>query len=186
MLIIDEGHRLMAEVGFERFSAREVAKRVGYAVGTLYNAFGSLDVLLATINTRTFEQWAAHLEEQLAQDRDYRIASLVEGYFSFATQNLNLWMAIYDHRLPADGVMPEALAERRGALTNIVVREVEAVLPEALRDKAPRLARSLVATVHGHCTFALNGSFALMGETDPLDMATTRVKESLAAAGAQF
>lgn len=32
-----------------------VAKRIGYAVGTLYNDFGSYDVLLATINARTFE-----------------------------------------------------------------------------------------------------------------------------------
>ncbi len=94
-------------------------------------------------------------------------------------------MAIYDHRLPADGVMPEILAERRGALTDVVVREVEAVLPADAREKAPRLARSLVATVHGHCTFALNGSFTLLGETDPLEMAMARVKESLAAAGAQ-
>ncbi|WP_313331160.1 TetR/AcrR family transcriptional regulator [Sphingobium yanoikuyae] len=184
-LILEEGHKLLAEVGFARFSAREVAKRIGYAVGTLYNAFGSYDVLLATINTHTFEQWAAHLEKQLAQDSDDRIASLVEGYFSFATQHPNLWMAIYDHRLPADGAMPEILAERRGALTDVVVREVEAVLPADAREKAPRLARSLVATVHGHCTFALNGSFALLGEIDPLEMATARVKESLAAAGAQ-
>src|SRR5207253_2291494 len=36
-LILDEGHRLMAETGYARFSAREVAKRVGYSIGTIYN-----------------------------------------------------------------------------------------------------------------------------------------------------
>ncbi|NWK96331.1 TetR family transcriptional regulator [Sphingobium lactosutens] len=183
-LILAEGHRLMADVGFARFSAREVAKRIGYAVGTLYNVFGSYDMLLAAINTRTFELWAAHLEDRLAAPSAERIAALVEGYFSFAADNMNLWTAIYDHRLPLDMAMPEALVTRRAALTEVVVREVAAILPPETKDRAPRLARSLVATVHGHCTFALNGSFALLGETAPLEMAIARVRESLIAAGA--
>lgn len=183
-LILDVGHHHMAEVGFARFSAREVAKRIGYAVGTLYNVFGSYDQLVAAINTHTFEQWAAHLEDRLKTVSTDRIAALVEGYFSFASEHPNLWMAIYDHRLPSDMAIPEALTQRRGALTDVVVREVASVLPPMTRDRALRLARSLVATVHGHCTFALNGSFALLGETAPLEMATARVKESLAAAGA--
>ncbi|KQM97322.1 TetR family transcriptional regulator [Sphingobium sp. Leaf26] len=185
-LILEEGHRHMAQVGFARFSAREVAKRIGYAVGTLYNVFGSYDLLVAAINTRTFEQWAQHLEHRLAGPSTDRIAALVAGYFSFASEQMNLWTAIYDHRLPVGMAMPDTLAQRRGALTEVIVREVAAVLPDGHRDNAPRLARSLVATVHGHCAFALNGSFALLGETDPLGMATARVKEALAAAGARF
>lgn len=185
-LILMEGHRHMAEVGFARFSAREVAKRIGYAVGTLYNVFGNYDRLILAINTRTFEQWAVHLEERLARPSTDRIAALVEGYFSFAADHMPLWTAIYDHRLPPDMAMPEAFAARRGALTDVVVREVAAVLPLDMRDRAPRLARSLVATVHGHCIFALNGSFALLGETAPLDLAIARVKESLSAAGAHL
>lgn len=176
----------MAEVGFARFSSREVAKRIGYSVGTLYNVFGSYDRLIVAINTRTFDLWAAFLEARLAGNPPDRIAALVDGYFSFARENMNIWMAIYDHRLPLGVPMPEDYARQRAGLTEVVVREVAAVLPPQGRDIAPRLARSLVATVHGHCTFALNGSFALLGESDPLDMAITRVKESLRAAGARL
>jgi hypothetical protein len=67
-------------------------------------------------------------------------------------------------------------------LTEIVLREVMATLPEHATASAPRLARSLIATVHGHCLFALNGTFALMGEAEPLETALARVRESLAAA----
>jgi AcrR family transcriptional regulator len=183
-LILEEGHRHMAESGFARFSSREVAKRIGYSVGTLYNVFGSYDRLVVAINTRTFDLWAAFLEQRLASQPQDRIAALVEGYFQFASENTNIWMAIYDHRLPAGVDMPDDYARQRAGLTEVVVREVAAVLPPGARDGAPRLARSLVATVHGHCTFALNGSFALLGETAPLEMATARVKESLRAAGA--
>jgi AcrR family transcriptional regulator len=181
-MIILEGHRQMAEVGFAHFSAREVAKRIGYSIGTIYNVFGTHDWLILAINTQTFRIWADYLRQRLAATNGDRIRVLVEGYFSFARENSNLWMAIYDHRLPADAAMPEELEQQRSELTEIVTEEVAAALPDRTRASAPRLARSLVATVHGHCTFALNGTFALMGETDPLELALARVHESLAAA----
>ena len=71
------------------------------------------------------------------------------------------------------------------ALTGIVEAEIARVLPAEARDQAPALARSLVATVHGHCFFALNGTFALLGEPDPQGAALARVRETLAAAGAR-
>ncbi|MDH7638385.1 TetR/AcrR family transcriptional regulator [Sphingomonas oryzagri] len=181
-LIIEEGHRHMAEVGFARFSAREVAKRIGYTIGTLYNVFGSYDRMVLAINTRTFALWAEHLRRLLAETREDPIRTLVEAYFSFARDNRNAWMAIYDHRLPPDVPMPDEEAAQRGVLTEIVTREVAAVLPEVSAETVAGLARSLIATVHGHCLFALNGTFALMGEEHPLDMALARVRESIAAA----
>lgn len=182
-MILLEGHRQMAEVGFARFSAREVAKRIGYSIGTIYNVFGTHDRLILAINTRTTGLWADHLRARLDRARTDRIRVLVEGYFSFARENPNLWMAIYDHRLPPDAAMPEEHDGQRSELTEIVTAEVAAALPEAAQPDAPRFARSLIATVHGHCTFALNGTFALMGETDPLELALARVRESIAAAG---
>jgi AcrR family transcriptional regulator len=181
-LILAEAHRHMAEVGFARFSAREVAKRIGYSIGTIYNVFGTHDRLVLAVNTRTFGLWAEHLRTLLAAARGDRIRVLVEAYFSFARDHRNLWMAIYDHRLPPDVAMPDEEAAGRAVLTEIVLREVIAALPEHAGEAAPRLARSLIATVHGHCLFALNGTFALMGEEEPLDVALARVREALAAA----
>lgn len=181
-LIVEAGARLMAEHGFARFSTREVAKRIGYSVGTIYNVFGSADALVLAINTRTFALWADHLRAALAAGGDDRIRALVEGYFAFAQGNTNLWMAIYDHRLPPGMTMPESDAAARGVLTGIVVAEVAAYSGRSVDEQAAALARSLIATVHGHCTFALTGSFALMGEHQPLDAALSRVRESLSAA----
>jgi hypothetical protein len=36
--------------------------------------------------------------------------------------------------------------------------------------------------VHGHCVFALNGTFKLLGETAPIDAALARVHDAMAAA----
>ena len=182
-LIIEAGHQHMAEHGFARFSAREVAKRVGYSIGTLYNVFGSYDRLVLSINTETFRLWSVHLQEKLERSGADRIRALVEGYFTFAEENRNIWTAIYDHRLPPGMKIPDDLLPDRAALTEIVIQEVATALPENRRDEAPRLARSLIATVHGHCTFALDGTFDLMGITDPVEMALSRVRDALETAG---
>ena len=184
-LILAEGHRLMAEVGYADFSAREVAKRIGYSIGTIYNVYGSHNRLVMAINSRTFTLWANMVRERLAEASKDRIAVLVESYFAFSAANPNLWMAIYDHRLPSGEVLPEAYRAQRGELTGIVEEEIRGVLPPGRGGEAAALARSLVATVHGHCVFALTGTFALLGETDPQGAALARVRETLAAAGAR-
>lgn len=181
-LIVDAGSVVMAEQGFARFSAREVAKRIGYSVGTIYNVFESADALVLAINTRTFGLWANHLRVALAGAGDDRIRALVEGYFAFARDNTNLWMAIYDHRLPAGTAMPDSDAAARAVLTGIVTTEVAGYLAAPVDERSAALARSLVATVHGHCAFMLTGSFALMGEHHPLEAALCRVQECLSAA----
>jgi AcrR family transcriptional regulator len=158
-LFVVEGHKHMAEVGFARFSAREVAKRIGYSVGTLYNVFGTLDRLLITINTRTFQLWAEYVRQRLETSGADRIQTLVEAYFGFARDNANSWTAIYDHHLPPDVVIPDEQNLQRGALTQIAV-------------------------VHGHCVFDLNGSFALMNISQPMELALDRVWEALIHAGA--
>lgn len=174
----------MAELGYARFSAREVAKRIGYSIGTLYNVFGSLDRLLLAINSRTFVLWAQSIGDRLESAGEDRIAVLVDGYFDFAITNANLWMAIYDHRIGPGQTPPERYIAQRSELTSLVEREIMAVLPPAYAGRAAGLARSLVAVVHGHCLFAVNGTFALLGETDPRGAALARVREALAAASA--
>ena len=178
-MMIAAGQDVMRERGFAAFSAREVARRVGYSVGTIYNVFPSLDHLLAAINTATFDRWAEHLRDLLGKDPADRIRALVDGYFSFARENRNLWMAIYDHRLPAGMALPEADAVRRAALTSIVIAEVARELSIEVSPEIARLARSLIATAHGHCLFELNGTFDLMNEPDPVEMALERVRDAL-------
>lgn len=181
-MIVDEGHRQMEEVGFARFSAREIAKRIGYSIGTLYNVFGSHDRLILAINARTVTLWAAHLEEALGAAGPDRMDALVTGYFGFARAHPRSWAAVYDHRLPAGVAMPDSFSDALARLTDIVDAEVARALPGRSPDTAHALARSLLAVVHGHCEFAVNGTFARLGDTDPLAAARARVREAMAAA----
>ncbi|NKJ44615.1 WHG domain-containing protein [Novosphingobium sp. SG720] len=181
-MIVREGHRQLSEVGFARFSAREVAKQIGYSIGTIYNVMGSLDALMLAINGHTLDLWRAALEQRLEGQSENRLAQAIAAYFDFAAQHRNAWTALYDFRLPENETPPADYTARVTAITDVVVREVAAALPTGRRDQAQALARSLLATVHGHCFFAMNGTFRLLGETDPLAAVLARVEDAVNAA----
>ena len=181
-LFVLEGRRQLAESGLARFSAREVAKRVGYSIGTLYNVFGSYDGLMLALNGRTLTLWAEHLRARLAVADEDRIKALVCGYFEFAADNPKLWITIYEHRMADGGPAPEPYQALAADLMSVVAGEVARALPGASPEAVLSLTRSLVATVHGHCAFALYRTFSMLGETAPADAALARVRETLEAA----
>ena len=179
-MIVAEGHRQMEEVGFARFSAREVAKRIGYSIGTIYNVFGSYDQLILAINGRTLDLWLDYLEARLEHAGGDRLRLAIGAYFEFAVVHRHAWAALYDFRLPDDEEPEEAYQAKLTAIIAVVEREVRAALPPVHAHEAPALTRSLLATVHGHCFFTLNGTFRLLGESDPLAAAYQRVQDAIA------
>jgi AcrR family transcriptional regulator len=179
-MILAEGHRQISDIGYAHFSAREVAKRIGYSIGTIYNVFGTHDALILAINGETLSLWAQHLEARLASATSDRLRVAVEAYFEFAILYRHAWLAIYDFRLAEGEAIPGDYAQKVEQITNLVIAEIAAVLPPARQQDAPALARSLLASVHGHCVFTLNGTFRILGETDPLSAVLARVREAIA------
>lgn len=180
-IMVAEGHRQISETGYARFSAREVAKRVGYSVGMIYHVFGSYDLMLLAINGRTLDLWLDYLEARLAGETHDRLRAAINAYFEFAVLHRQAWSAVYDFRLPDDEATPPFYLEKVRALTDVIVREIAAELAPAHQDKAQPLAHSLLATVHGHCVYSFNGTFRILGESDPLAAAWQRVQEAMAA-----
>jgi len=186
-LLVAEGWRQLAEAGLARFSASDVAKRVGYSVGTLYNVFGSYDGLVLAINARTLSLWAAQLRERLAgagpaTPGNDRLAALVDGYFEFAHANPKTWIAIYEHHMADSGPAPAWYADSVAEIMSIVAAEIALALPRAAPAAVMALARSLIATVHGHCVFSIYRTFNMLGEVAPEQAALARVREAIAAA----
>ena len=185
-LVLTEALRHMGDVGIARFSSREVAKRIGYSVGTVYNHFPNLDALIVAVNTRTFEIWHDHVRAVLGANPPNRIAAMVSAYFDFASANPELWHALYAHRLAPGASLSAEDQEARGRLTGLIADEVSAVLPRLDREEVIALTRSLIAVVHGHCSFQIGGSYALMGSMDARPDALERVQEIIASHGGKI
>ena len=181
-LMLAVGRRHLAEAGLARFSAREVAKRAGYSIGTLYNVFGSYDGLVLAINAQTLRLWGAELRARLQDAPGDRLETLVQGYFAFALAHPRLWAAVYEHHMADGGAAPEWYQADATALMAVVEGEIAASLPAAAQPGVAALTRSLLAAVHGHCHFAVHQTFGLLGEAAPSEAALARVREALDAA----
>ncbi len=184
-LILAAARDHLAETGLARFSAREVAKRVGYSIGTLYNLFGSVDGLLLAVNAETLRRWTRDLRTRLDAGGEDRLAALVQGYFAFAEAHPNLWAAVYEHHMAEESPALEAYQADSAALMAVAGAEIAALLPTSARADVAALARSLVAAVHGHCHFAIHQTFDFLGGSAPAEAALARVREAVAAAQAE-
>src|SRR2546430_12864386 len=87
--ILTAAGELFLEQGYERFSLRKVAERIGYSPTTIYLYFHNKDDLLFTVVDEGFvrfgQQLAAAAESQ--EDSWERIIALGRAYITFALQN---------------------------------------------------------------------------------------------------
>lgn len=90
-LIIDATTAIVEQDGLEGLSAREIAKRVGYSPGTLYNVFENLDDLLLIIEARLLDDLAERLAgTDSSGSPTERLRRLAGSYFTFTQERPKL------------------------------------------------------------------------------------------------
>ena len=151
---------LLAESGLEGMKARNVAKRTGLSIGSIYKMFGDIDDLIREINLETYALLEAHHRSALdaadlpESEVQARLMVLAKAYIEFIIANERRWMALLSFNR-AKGGGGKRYAQTENALYGII----ETVLAPApgfadARFRA-RAARALWASVHGIVTITL-------------------------------
>lgn len=155
-IAIQAGYELIEERGFQNFSARAVAAKMGYTVGTLYHLFGDLDTFILHINARTLDEWYDVEVKGIPKRADQRARYFSHSYLEYAQAHYNRWSALFEHRMTDDGPVPAWYAPKMLRMFALIS---EAVLPHVGNDakKADRLAKLMWASVHGIATLSLQG-----------------------------
>ena len=149
-LIIQAATDIVERDGLAGLSAREIAKRIGYSPGTLYNVFENLDDLLLTIEARLLDQ----LTERLAQtdasgSPAQRVRRLAETYVAFTQERPKLWNLLIEHRMPAGQDVPLWYQTKLEGLLVPLEQALAPLLDGADPGAKRRAARTLWASVHG-------------------------------------
>jgi AcrR family transcriptional regulator len=165
-LIIQAATEIVEQDGLEGLSAREIAKRIGYSPGTLYNVFENLDDLLLTIEARLLDRLAEQLAKtEAAGTPQERLRRLTKAYFAFSQERPKLWNLLIEHRLPAGRDVPEWY---RAKLESLLVPLEAALAPlVADADSAAKkhAARTLWVGVHGMTSLSAVDKFSSMTNT---------------------
>lgn len=155
-LILEASTALISEGGLASLSAREVARRIGYSPGTLYNVFENLDDLVLTIEGRLLDRLGQELDKvaPAGASPEAKIRSLAQAYQRFTSENPRLWNLLFEHHLPAGREIPGWYQQKLDGLMSRVADAVAPMMPNAAHDDVRRSASVLWAGVHGITSLA--------------------------------
>jgi AcrR family transcriptional regulator len=149
-LIIAATTEIVEQDGLEGLSAREIAKRVGYSPGTLYNVFENLDDLLLIIEARLLDELAGRLADTDASGPPGdQLRRLVGTYFGFTQERPKLWNLLNEHRMPAGREVPDWYHAKVESLLKPLEAALAPLMPDVDPAAQKRHARTLWASVHG-------------------------------------
>lgn len=149
-LILDASTELIEAHGLAGLSAREIARRIGYSPGTLYNVFENLDDLVLTIEGRLLDRLAAALADcPTGVTPAETLQLLAQAYMRFTHQNPKLWNLLFEHHLPPGRDVPNWYQQKLEGLLARVEQAIAPLLHGGDAEKVRRAARVLWAGVHG-------------------------------------
>lgn len=76
--ILDASARLLDEAGYSALTTREVARRAGVPIGTLYQFFAGKDGLVAALAARNLERYLDRLARRIEAEAPTVVAALVD------------------------------------------------------------------------------------------------------------
>jgi AcrR family transcriptional regulator len=154
-LIIEASEQIIAADGLSGLSAREIARKVGYSPGTIYNVFHNLDDLVLQIEARLLDALDARLAHLPTDEGGpARVQRLAREYLRFTTERPRLWNVLFEHHMPPSALVPDWYQAKLDSLMMRVERALAAAIPNADRVSLAKSARVLWASVHGITSLA--------------------------------
>lgn len=171
-LILEAAYAIIETHGLAGLSAREIARRIGYSPGTIYNMFSNLDDVVLRIEARVLDALNQRLAAVLAEagsDRE-KVQRLAQAYLAFTHEKPKLWNLLFEHHLPAGAELPDWYQEKLEGLLARVEQGLAPLMPHVEETERKRAARVLWAGVHG---------ITSLSTADKLSIVTTEAAGSL-------
>lgn len=166
-LIISASTELIQESGLGGLSAREIARRINYSPGTLYNSFENLDDLVLTIEGRLLDSLLEALSAvPKSGDPRERVHGLANCYLAFAARNPKLWNLLSEHPVPASRGVPESYRQKFEAVMGKVEDALRPLSPGLGADDVRRSARVLWAGMHGISSLSAADKLSIIAADD--------------------
>src|ERR1700742_558702 len=138
--------------GLPGLKTRELAREIGCANGAVYNLVEDVDELILRVGSRTLARLDAALTDAEGDAPTSPSAVLVRiaiAYCDFAAQNLELWRALFEHRMAQGKPTPEWAIGEQMDLFRHIYRPLAVLFPKRAPAELSVLARSLFSAVHG-------------------------------------
>jgi AcrR family transcriptional regulator len=154
-LILDAAQEIIEVEGLAGLSAREIARRIGYSPGTIYNMYENLDDVVLHLEARVLDALETRLAGALgAAGGTEALAALARAYLGFTQERPKLWNLLFEHHLPAGAELPPWYQAKLEGLLARVEEALMPMFPAGNVADRQRAARVLWAGVHGITSLA--------------------------------
>lgn len=149
-LILNAAQSIIEANGLAGLSAREIARRIEYSPGTIYNMFENLDDVVLHVEARVLDALEARLSQVLQSgSQDGAALRLAHAYLAFTHEKPKLWNLLFEHHLPQDASLPPWYQEKLERLMARVEETLASHFSPTAGTERRRAARVLWAGVHG-------------------------------------
>jgi AcrR family transcriptional regulator len=108
--LIQAAERMIAERGLAGLKTRDLAREIGCANGAVYNLVADVDELVLRVGSRTLLRLDKVLSAAVSAGNPSPQETLVRiaiAYCDFAAENLELWRAMFEHRMAPGKEVPD-------------------------------------------------------------------------------
>ena len=157
-MALASAEQLLNEKPASELSTRQIATKMGYTVGTLYQIFKNLPDLLLHVNARTLKQlYDDCLQLELTNlTPEEVILSYANIYLEFAHSHTGLWEVLFDNKVLTKDELPDWYLNQVNLLFSLVETQLKTLRPDASEMEVIKTSRVLWSSVHGICTLSIN------------------------------
>ncbi len=159
-LALQSAEKLLNEKSAHELSTRQIASKMGYTVGTLYQIFNNLPDLLLHINARTLAGLYQECQNLNISSRDNKanIMAYANVYLQFAHKHPGQWELIFDNKILGDNELPDWYLNQVNALFSLIEIQLKALSPTTSEQEITKTSRVLWSSVHGICMLSVNNN----------------------------
>ena len=163
----------IARDGLAALKARPLAQAAGCSVGAIYNVFGDLRDLWMAVNGETFKALGAHVLAGVAPYHGGapvdRLIAMSDAYIDFATQNPNLWRALFELELRGE-LAPDWYVGALDSLFAIIDLPISEHFKGLPQPEIRLRTRALFSSVHGIVLLGMENRISGVAKDDMPDM----------------
>ncbi|WP_407158755.1 TetR/AcrR family transcriptional regulator [Bradyrhizobium sp. STM 3557] len=156
--LIEAAERAMAARGLAGLKTRDLAQEIGVANGAVYNLVADVDELVLMVGSRTLARLDTALSDAEGNGPPAPAETLVRiaiAYCDFAAANLELWRALFEHRMAPDKPLPDWAISDQMHLFRHIHQPLAVLFPRQPAQEISVTARSLFSAVHGMVALGL-------------------------------
>jgi WHG domain-containing protein len=134
------------------------------------------------VGSRTLARLDAALsaaESNSAPSPAETLVRIAVAYCDFAAENLELWRALFEHRMAPEKPVPEWAVEEQMNLFRHIYHPLARLFPDWSKDELSITARSLFAAVHGMVSLGLEQKLIAVPVAALRDEIATIVKATI-------